>query len=96
MITSIKFYDKNEDFIKFKNECSKTGTTEEAIAVGEKIGFKTNLTAINPLNPNQKVPVFLQILSINGLRIWCCIWMSLHDQRDLDFTRKYDLKVHLC
>ena len=32
-----------KDFLKFKEECSKTGTTEEAIAVGEKIGFKTNL-----------------------------------------------------
>ena len=32
---------KINDFIKFKEECSKTGTTEEAIAVGEKIGFKT-------------------------------------------------------
>ena len=32
-----------KNFIKFKEECSKTGTTEEAIAVAEKIGFKTNL-----------------------------------------------------
>ena len=46
-----KFYKNNPDFIKFKEECSKTGTTEEAIAVGDKIGFKTNLMAINPLDP---------------------------------------------
>ena len=31
------------NFIKFKKECSKTGTTEEAIANAEKIGFKTDL-----------------------------------------------------
>ena len=37
----------------------KNCTTEEAIAVGRKIGFKTNLTAINPLNPSEKVPVYL-------------------------------------
>ena len=43
-----KFYNNDKDFLKFKEECSKTGTTEEAIAVGEKIGFKTNLMAINP------------------------------------------------
>ena len=36
-----KFYKNDKEFIKFKEECSKTGTTEEAIAVGEKIGFKT-------------------------------------------------------
>jgi leucyl-tRNA synthetase len=40
-----KFYEKDKEFIKFKNECSKTGTTEESIAIAEKIGFKTNLTA---------------------------------------------------
>ena len=38
----------NKNFQIFKKECSKTGTTEEAIAVGEKIGFKTDLIAINP------------------------------------------------
>ena len=38
-----KFYKNDKEFIKFKKECSKTGTTEEAIAVAEKIGFKTNL-----------------------------------------------------
>ena len=31
-----------------KKNALKTGTTEEAIAIGEKIGFKTNLMAINP------------------------------------------------
>ena len=40
----------------------KTGTTEEAIAVGEKIGFKTNFSAINPFDPEQKFLFILQIL----------------------------------
>ena len=57
-----KFYKENDDFIKFKKECSKTGTTEEAIAVAEKIGFKTNLLAINPLNKKKKFLYILQIL----------------------------------
>ena len=57
-----KFYKDDAKFSKFKEECSKTGTTEEAIAVGEKIGFKTDLLAINQLNPEQKVPVYFAIL----------------------------------
>ena len=56
-----KYFSESKEFQEFKKECSKTGTTEEAIAIGEKIGFKTNLMAINPLDPSQKVPVFLQI-----------------------------------
>ena len=36
-----KHFAEDKKFQEFKKECSKTGTTEEAIAVGDKIGFKT-------------------------------------------------------
>ena len=52
-----KHYESNVDFIKFREQCSKTGTTEESIAQAEKIGFKTNLLAVNPLDGSMKVPV---------------------------------------
>ena len=52
-----KIYENNNEFLKFKKECSTTGTTEEFIANAKKIGFKTNLLAINPLN-QEKVPVY--------------------------------------
>ena len=71
-----KFYEKDPNFKKFKLECSKTGTTEESIAQGEKIGFKTNLFATNPLNESEKVPVYFANFVLNGLRFWGCIWMS--------------------
>ena len=71
-----KFYKENNDFIKFKEECSKTGTTEEAIAVGEKIGFKTNLKAINPLNPRSKSSCIFCKLCTYGLWFWRSIWLS--------------------
>ena len=38
-----EFYKSDPNFIKFKDECSKTGTTEESIASAEKLGFKTDL-----------------------------------------------------
>ena len=50
-----KHFLNDSEFIKFREECSKTGTTEESIALGEKIGFRTNLFAINPLDEKQKV-----------------------------------------
>ena len=87
-----KFYKENNDFMKFKEECSKTGTTEEAIAVAEKIGFKTNLKAINPLNPDQKVPVYFANF-VYGLWFWRSIWCPAHDQRDFDFAKKYNLDI---
>jgi len=30
-----KYYENSKEFINFKNECSKTGTTEESFALGE-------------------------------------------------------------
>ena len=53
-----KYFETNPEYQKFKNECSKTGTTEESIAQAEKIGFKTDLLALNPMDPKEKVPVY--------------------------------------
>ncbi len=88
-----KFYDKDKDFIKFKNDCSKTGTTEESIAIAEKIGFKTNLTALNPLNEKQEVPVYFANFVLMDYGFGAVFGCPAHDQRDLDFAIKYNLNV---
>ena len=88
-----KFYLENNDFLKFKEECSKTGTTEEAIAVGEKIGFKTDLKAINPLNPDQKVPVYFANFVLMDYGFGAVFGCPAHDQRDFDFAKKYNLDI---
>jgi len=87
------FFRDNSEFLKFKEECSKTGTTEEAIAVGEKIGFKTNLQAINPLNPNQKVPVYFANFVLMDYGFGAVFGCPGHDQRDFDFAKKYNLEI---
>ena len=89
-----KFYENNLDFIKFKEECSKTGTTEEAIAVGEKIGFKTNLMAINPLDTSQKVPVYFANFVLMEYGFGAVFGCPAHDQRDFDFAKKYKLSIN--
>ncbi len=88
-----KFYNDNEEFLKFKDECSKTGTTEEAIAVGEKIGFKTNLFAKNPLRPEQKVPVYFANFVLMDYGFGAVFGCPGHDQRDFDFAKKYNLEI---
>ncbi len=88
-----QFYNDNDDFKKFKEECSKTGTTEEAIAVGEKIGFKTNLIAVNPLNPNHKVPIYFANFVLMDYGFGAVFGCPAHDQRDYDFAKKYNLEI---
>ena len=88
-----KYYVKDKNFQKFKEDCSKTGTTEEAIAVGEKIGYKTNLRAINPLKPDQKVPVFFANFVLMDYGFGAVFGCPAHDQRDFDFAKKYNLEI---
>ena len=88
-----KFFAENNEFKEFKNECSKTGTTEEAIAMGEKIGFKTNLVAKNPLNSSQKVPVYFANFVLMDYGFGAVFGCPAHDQRDFDFAKKYNLEI---
>ena len=87
------FFKKNKEFIKFKNECAKTGTTEESIANAEKIGFKTNIKAINPLDLNKEVPVYFANFVLMDYGFGAVFGCPAHDQRDLDFALKYNLEV---
>ncbi|RPG13185.1 MAG: leucine--tRNA ligase [Pelagibacteraceae bacterium TMED232] len=87
------FFKKDVEFIKFKNECAKTGTTEESIANAEKIGFKTNIKAINPLDVTKEVPVYFANFVLMDYGFGAVFGCPAHDQRDLDFALKYKLKV---
>ena len=88
-----KFYEGDQKFIEFKKQCSTTGTTEESIANAEKIGFKTDLIAINPLDPSVKVPVYFANFVLMDYGLGAVFGCPAHDQRDLDFANKYKLTV---
>ena len=88
-----KYYENNTNFKKFKKDCSKTGTTEEAIAQADKLGFKTNLLAINPFDSEKKVPVFFANFVLMDYGFGAIFGSAGHDQRDLDFAIKYNLEI---
>ena len=88
-----KFYEQDKDFLEFRKQCSKDGTTEESIANAEKIGFKTDLIAINPLDNNIKVPVYFANFVLMDYGLGAVFGCPAHDQRDLDFAIKYNLNI---
>ena len=88
-----KFYEKDKSFQKFREQCSKTGTTEESIAQAEKIGFKTDLMAINPFDENSKVPVYFANFVLMDYGFGAVFGCPAHDQRDFEFAKKYDLPI---
>ena len=88
-----KYYEDDKKFQEFKKECSKTGTTEESIASAEKLGFKTDLIAINPLDKNMKVPVYFANFVLMDYGLGAVFGCPAHDQRDFDFAKKYNLQI---
>ena len=89
-----KFYEDDEAFQKFRKECAKTGTTEESIAQASKIGYKTNLKAINPLNNKNEVPVYFANFVLMDYGFGAVFGCPAHDQRDFDFAKKYKLQIN--
>ena len=57
------------------------------IASAEKLGFKTDLYAINPLNKNKKVPVYFANFVLMDYGLGAVFGCPAHDQRDFDFAK---------
>ena len=88
-----KEFEKNIDFLKFKEECLKVGTTEEALANAEKNGYNTGLLAKHPFIENKKIPIFVANFVLMDYGTGAIFGCPAHDQRDLDFAKKYNLEV---
>jgi leucyl-tRNA synthetase len=77
----------------FIAECDRLGTSEAVIEAAEKRGYRTPLDAIHPLDPNRKVPVYVANFVLMEYGTGAIFGCPAHDQRDLDFARKYRLPV---
>ena len=88
-----KNFENNKEFILFKSACSKMGTTEEALANAEKIGFDTGLFALHPFEKNKKIPIYFANFVLMDYGTGAIFGCPAHDQRDLDFANKYNLKI---
>ena len=84
---------KNEALAAFIEECRKIGTTEEALARAEKKGFDTGVVAVHPFKPDVKLPVYVANFVVMGYGTGALFGCPAHDQRDLDFARKYGRPV---
>ena len=70
-----KIFEENSNFLSFKSECSKMGTTEEALANAEKIGFNTSLFALHPLDKKIKLPIYIANFVLMDYGDRCNIWL---------------------
>jgi leucyl-tRNA synthetase len=77
----------------FIEECRKGGTTAADIETAEKKGFNTGLTVEHPLDPSWHLPVYVANFVLMDYGTGAVFGCPAHDQRDLDFARKYELPV---
>ncbi len=78
------------DFIA---ECNRTGTSEAAIETNEKLGFDTGLRVRHPFDEALLLPVYVANFVLMEYGTGAIFGCPAHDQRDLDFARKYNLPV---
>jgi leucyl-tRNA synthetase len=79
-----------QDFIGL---CKQGGTTAAEIETAEKLGFNTGLSVEHPLDPSRHLPVYVANFVLMDYGTGAVFGCPAHDQRDLDFARKYELAV---
>ena len=85
--------EKDAKLVAFVRECEQLGTSEEAIETAEKKGYDTGLRARHPFIEGHSVPVFIANFVLMDYGTGAIFGCPAHDQRDMDFARKYALPV---
>jgi leucyl-tRNA synthetase len=90
---AIRLAQSDPSLAAFRRECAALGTSEENIERAEKKGHFLGLYAEHPFRPGVKLPVYAANFVLMGYGEGAIFGCPGHDQRDLDFARKYGLPV---
>ncbi len=77
----------------FIAECNRMGTSEAELERAEKKGYDTGLKVAHPFLRDLELPVYVANFVLMEYGTGAIFGCPAHDQRDLDFARKYDLRV---
>jgi leucyl-tRNA synthetase len=90
---ALELAEGNAALAEFIAECKRGGTTAAELETAEKKGFDTGLQVIHPLDPEWRLPVYVANFVLMDYGTGAIFGCPAHDQRDLDFARKYGLPV---
>ncbi|WP_185984197.1 leucine--tRNA ligase [Aureimonas mangrovi] len=77
----------------FAEECRRHGTSQAEIDTAEKLGLDTGIKVTHPADPSWELPLYIANFVLMDYGTGAVIGCPAHDQRDLDFARKYGLPV---
>ncbi len=78
---------------EFIAECKRSGTAEAELATAEKKGYDTGARVAHPFVDGHTLPVYVANFVLMDYGSGAIFGCPAHDQRDLDFARKYGLPV---
>ncbi len=90
---SLELAKNNPKLDAFIKECRKIGTSAADIETAEKQGFDLGLTVAHPFIEGKELPVYAANFVLMDYGTGAVFGCPAHDQRDLDFARKYALEV---
>jgi leucyl-tRNA synthetase len=85
--------EKDAALAAFCDECRLSGTAAAEIETQEKKGYDTGLKVLHPFLPGHALPLFIANFVLMDYGTGAVMGVPAHDQRDLDFARKYMLPV---
>ena len=88
-----KLAKENKPIKLFIKNCEKLGNTEEAVETTQKEGVDTGIRVVHPFIPNKTVPLYIANFILMDYGTGAIFGCPAHDQRDLDFARKYNLEI---
>src|SRR5579862_3871790 len=83
----------NPALAEFIAECNRMGTSEAVLETAEKRGFDTGVRALHPFVAGKELPIYVANFVLMEYGTGAIFGCPAHDQRDLDFARKYKLPV---
>jgi len=85
--------EEDPDLPPFLAECRKIADSEAALETAEKKGYDTGLEAVHPFDPDRRLPIYVANFVLMAYGTGAIFGVPAHDQRDLDFARRYNLPV---
>ena len=87
-----KNFENEESFKNFKNLALQKSGTESSLSTNEKLGYKTPFFAFHPFL-NKKLPIYVANFILMDYGTGAIFGCPAHDQRDLEFAKKYNLEI---
>src|SRR5947208_2359309 len=90
---ALRLAEKDPGLAAFIAECNRMGTSEAVVETAEKRGYATGLDAAHPFDESRRVPIWVANFVLMEYGAGAIFGCPAHDQRDLEFARKYRLPV---